>query len=77
METNTAMRDDRVDPTTGDQSATAAPPAGGRPPGRRRAVYLNDIRSRAYQKWLAAGGRQATAPTSGRRPSKNSSAACE
>jgi hypothetical protein len=56
METNTAMRDDRVDPTAGDQSATAAPPAGGRPPGRRRAVYLNDIRSRAYQKWRAAGG---------------------
>jgi hypothetical protein len=56
METKTAMRDDRTDPTTGDQSARAAPPTGGRPPGRRRAVYLNDIRSRAYQKWLAAGG---------------------
>jgi hypothetical protein len=56
METKTPMRDDRTDPTTGDQSATAAPPAGGRPPGRRRAVYLNDIRSRAYQKWRAAGG---------------------
>jgi hypothetical protein len=77
METNAAMRDDQVDPANGEGSATAAQSGGTRPLCRRRAVYLNDIRSRAYQKWLAAGGRQATAPTSGRRPSKNSSAACE
>ena len=54
METNAAMRDAQVDPASGDDSATAAP-SGGTRPLCRRTVYLNDIRSRAYQKWLAAG----------------------
>ena len=56
METNAAMRDDQVDPANGEGSATAAQSGGTRPLCRRRAVYLNDIRSRAYQKWRAAGG---------------------
>ena len=55
METNAAMRDAQVDPASGDDSATAAP-SGGTRPLCRRTVYLNDIRSRAYQKWRAAGG---------------------
>ncbi len=56
METNAAMRDDQVGPESGGESATAGPSVCGPFPCRRGPVHLNDIRSRAYQKWLAAGG---------------------
>jgi hypothetical protein len=55
METYTARRDDQVGPADGDEAATVAPSGGTRPLCLRRPVYLNDIRSRASQKWLAAG----------------------
>jgi hypothetical protein len=55
MEATTAMTNDEIHNFS--EFADAKPPAARQltPPRRRPTVFLNDIRVRAFQKWMAAG----------------------